>query len=102
MTFTRAKYDAAAVRRAVEALRCAVVDPHADDELVSSAHETVAAARRTAPTVVAMWIADYLESLSRATSASEVVDAVNRLADHFKLPPPGRILVLWEQGRLFE
>lgn len=102
MTASRTEYDAAAIRRAIEALRSAVIDPHADSELVSLAHEIVASAQYTAPAVVVNWIADYLESLSHPASRTEVTDAVLRLAEHFKLPPPGRTLALWEQGRLFD
>lgn len=102
MRTTHTGYNAVAVRRAVETLQCAVVDPQADREVVSLAHQIIKQAQPAAPLVVSQWIASYLVALSNARGGCDVVLAVQRLAQHFKLPPPQPPLTVWEQGRLFK
>ena len=102
MTTTHTGYNAVAVRRAVETLQCAVVDPQVGREVVSLAHRIIKQAQPAAPLVVSQWIDHYLQELLNAGDACDVVAAVQRLAEHFKLPPPEPPLIVWEQGRLFE
>lgn len=103
MTTTHTGYNAVAVRRAVETLQYAVVDPQADREVVSLAHQIIKQAQPAAPlVVVSQWIDTYLQELSNACNGCDVVAAVHRLAQHFKLPPPDPPLTVWEQGRLFK
>lgn len=101
MTTTHTGYNAVAVRRAVETLQYAVVDPQADREVVSLAHQTIRQSQPAAPLVVSKWIDTYLQELVNAGGGCDVVAAVQHLAEHFKLPPPERPLAVWEQGRLF-
>ncbi|WP_420451758.1 hypothetical protein [Ilumatobacter sp.] len=102
MEVARAPYDASTLRAAVHALHSAIGDADATGEAVTSAHLAIIEFGHSAPAVVAQWISDYLESLSHASSCEDVVGAVNRLAEHFKLPSRRRATGLWEQGRLFE
>ena len=102
MTTTNTRHNAVAVRQAVETLQCAVVDPRVDGEVVSLAHQIIKQAQHAAPLVVSQWIDSYLEALSNAGGGCDVVAAVQRLAQHFKLPPPEPPLTVWEQGRLFK
>ena len=102
MTTTHTGYNAVAVRQAVETLHVAVVDPQADRQVVSLAHQIIKQAQPAAPLVVSQWIDSYLVALSNARDRCDVVFAVQRLAQHFKLPPPEPPLTLWEQGRLFK
>ena len=101
MTTTHTRYNAVAVRQAVETLQCAVVDPQADREVVSLAHHVIKQAQPAAPLLVSQWIDSYLMALSNARGGCDVVLAVQCLAQHFKLPPPEPPLTVWEQGRLF-
>lgn len=102
MTTTHTGYNAASVRQAVETLQCAVVDPQADRQVVSLAHQIVKQAQLLAPLVVSQWIDNYLEAMANPCGECDVVAAVQRLAQHFKLPPPEAPLTVWEQGRLFK
>lgn len=102
MTTLHAHYNAVSLRHAIETLQRAVVDPEADGEAVSLAHQNIQQARLVAPPVVSQWIDTYLESLSNAEGGSDVTAAVQRIAEQFKLPLPERPLTVWEQGRLFE
>lgn len=101
MTTTHTAYNAGAVRQAVQTLQCAIVDPHLAPQVVSLAHQTIQQSQPAAPLVVSQWIDTYLQELMHAGGGSDVVAAVQRLAEHFKLPPPGPPLAVWEQGRLF-
>lgn len=101
MTTTHTRYNAVAVRQAVETLQCAIVDPHVACLVVSLAHQTVRQSQPAAPLVVSNWIDTYLQELVNARGGCDVVAAVQHLAEHFKLPPPERPLAVWEQGRLF-
>jgi hypothetical protein len=102
MTTTHTGYNAVAVRQAVETLQVAVVDPQVGHEVVSLAHHVIKQAQLAAPLVVSQWIDSYLVALSNARGGCDVVAAVQRLAQHFKLPPPEPPLTVWEQGRLFK
>jgi hypothetical protein len=102
MTTTHTGYNAVAVRQAVETLQVAVVDPQVGHEVVSLAHQIIKQAQPAAPLVVSQWIDSYLVALSNARGGCDVVAAVHRLAQHFKLPPPEPPLTVWEQGRLFK
>jgi hypothetical protein len=101
MRTTQTGYNAVAVRRAVETLQCAVIDPHVGREVVSLAHQIIKQAQPVAPVVVSQWIDTYLQELRNAGGGCDVVAAVQRLAEHFKLPPPEPPPPVWEQGRLF-
>jgi hypothetical protein len=101
MRTTHTGYNALAVRRAVETLQRAVIDPHVGREVVSLAHQIIKQAQPAAPFVVSQWIDTYLQELLNAGGGCDVVAAVQRLAEHFKLPPPEPPPPVWEQGRLF-
>ena len=90
------------IRHAVATIHHAVYDPDACPDTVTAAHDTLVEASTTAPAPVSEWIIAYLDNSTTANGHRGVRDAVNRLAQHFKLPPERNAPSLGQQATLFD
>ena len=90
------------IRRAVATIHHAVYDPDASSDSINAAHQTLVLASTTATAPVSDWITAYLDKSTTANGHRGVRDAVNRLAQHFKLPPERNAPSIGQQGTLFD
>jgi hypothetical protein len=90
------------IRRAVAAVHHAVYDPDACPVTITAAHDTLVRASTTATAPVNDWIIAYLDKSTTSNGHRGVRDAVNRLAQNFKLPPERNAPPVGQQGTLFD
>lgn len=90
------------IRHAVAAIHHAVYDPDACPDTITAAHDTLVRASTTTTAPVSDWITAYLDKSTTSNGHRGVRDAVNRLAQNFKLPPERHTTPLGQQGTLFD
>lgn len=90
------------IRRAVATIHHAVYDPDACPDSINAAHQMLVRASTTTTAPVSDWINAYLDKSTTAHGHRGVRDAVNRLAQHFKLPPERNAPPIGQQGTLFD
>ena len=89
------------IRDAVTTIHHGVHDPEANPIDIATAHATLARARTTADPTVKTWLDTYLDDETTAHGHIAFRNAVNDLAQHFKLPPITNTPRPGEQGTLF-
>lgn len=92
----------AEIREAVATIHHAVYDPNACPDSINAAHQMLVRASTTTTAPVRDWITAYLDKSTTANGHHGVRDAVNRLAQHFKLPPERNAPSIGQQGTLFD
>jgi len=75
------------IRDAVSVIHEGVHNPNACPIEIAAAHTTLARGRTSAPSPVDEWLRTYLADETTAHGPDTFRDAVNELAQHFKLPP---------------
>jgi len=89
------------IRDAVATIHHGVHDPEANPLHIATAHATLARARTTSESPVSNWLQSYLDDETTAHGHIAFREAVNELAQHFKLPPATNAPRPGEQGVLF-
>jgi hypothetical protein len=90
------------IRHAVATIHHAVYDPDVCADTITAAHHTLVKASTTTTAPVNEWIVAYLDKSTTANGHRGVRDAVNQLAQHFKLPPERNTPPPGQQGTLFD